>query len=81
MSTETGTDAPRRRRFLAAVAAGAGMIGLIVELPFFLASGLLAPLWAVAGLLAVWAALFAAAVYLARRRSFWVLALPVAAIG
>jgi hypothetical protein len=46
---------------------------------FYLTSGLVAPLWAIVGLLVVWCALAMALGRLARRRSFWVLAVPVVA--
>jgi hypothetical protein len=44
-----------------------------------LTSGLVAPLWAVALLLVVWVVLTAVLVVLARRRRYWVLAVPVGA--
>ncbi|GAB2697302.1 hypothetical protein [Thalassiella azotivora] len=47
---------------------------------FYLTSGLLAPLWAVAGLLVVWAALGAWLVVLARRRSWWTPVVPLVAV-
>ena len=53
----------------------------LATLPFYAASGLLAPGWAVIGLLLGWAALAAALVVVVRRRSPFALAVPVAAIA
>ncbi|MGX5357453.1 hypothetical protein [Kocuria sp. KH4] len=46
---------------------------------FYLASGLMAPLWAVVLLLVWWAVLTGAGVRLVRRRSFLVLLVPIVA--
>jgi hypothetical protein len=70
MTTSTG-------RTLAAVVA---MLALLVLAPFFLASGLMAPTWAVVGLVGVWLALFVAGCVWFRRRPWWLLLLPVAAV-
>lgn len=77
--SETGSP---RSRFLAALAVGVGLILLLVELPFYLASGLMAPLWAVVVLVLLWAALFGLGCYWtwASRHPYRVLALPVVAI-
>lgn len=64
-------------RTLGAVVA---VLGLLVLAPFFLASGLVAPLWAVAGLVAVWVALLVLACVRLRRRPWWLVLLPVAAV-
>ena len=60
----------------AAVVAAAAQ--LVAEF-FYLASGLVAPLWAVALLLVWWAVLTVAGVRLVRNRSYLVLLVPVAA--
>jgi hypothetical protein len=46
---------------------------------FYLASGLLAPLWAVAGLAIIWIVLAALAVWQWRTRPGWVIATPFCA--
>lgn len=57
-----------------------GLAGLFVTLVFYVASGLLAPGWAVAVLLIIWLALLVASIWLLRtRRPLWVLPAPVAA--
>lgn len=61
---------------LAAVLAGAAHL---VAGFFYLASGLVAPGWAVLTLMAWWVALAVVLGLLARRRSYWVLAVPVVA--
>lgn len=59
--------------------AGLGILLLVAVLPFYLASGLMAPGWAVVGLLVVWAGLVALGVRWFRRAPYRVPALPVAA--
>jgi hypothetical protein len=61
------------------VAAGAGMVLMLGALPFFLAAGLLAPVWAVVVLDAVWLVLFALGLWWFRAHPYRVLALPFAA--
>jgi hypothetical protein len=63
------------------VAAVAGMVLMLILLPFYLASGLLAPYWAVALLVMVWLGLFLLGVVWFRRHPFLVLLLPVVAVG
>ncbi|MBO3749674.1 hypothetical protein J5X84_26645 [Streptosporangiaceae bacterium NEAU-GS5] len=58
-----------------------GLVGHLCTLPFFAASGLVAPLWAIIVLLVVWAALLAAAIWAVRARSPWGLLTPIVAIG
>ena len=66
------------RHALAAVA----LLALLALAPFFLAAGLMAPLWAVVLLVAFWLALLVLGVLWFRRRPWWVVPLPVvAALG
>jgi hypothetical protein len=44
--------------------------------PFVLASGLMAPAWAVAGLVLVWCTLFVLGCWWIRRKPLWVVPLP-----
>jgi hypothetical protein len=55
-----------------------GFVAFLATLIFYVASGLLAPGWAVALLLVIWLALLAVAIQLLRqKRPLWVLVLPV----
>ncbi|SCL27633.1 hypothetical protein GA0070624_3540 [Micromonospora rhizosphaerae] len=60
-----------------------GWLGLIAHLAlafWYAASGLVAPAWAVAGLLVVWAVLLVVAIQLLRRRPALVPLVPLAAV-
>ncbi len=59
----------------------AGLLGHLATLPWFAASGLLAPGWAVAALLVAWAGLLAVAVVLLRRRPVFTPLVPLAALA
>ncbi|MEV4457108.1 hypothetical protein [Microbispora sp. NPDC049633] len=58
-----------------------GLVGQLFLLPFYLSSGLVAPLWAIVVLLVVWAGLLGVAVWAVRRRSAWGLAVPLLGVG
>ncbi|WP_228639287.1 hypothetical protein [Microtetraspora sp. AC03309] len=58
-----------------------GLAGHLCALPFYLASGLVAPLWAIIALLVVWLGLLGVCVGAIRARSAWGLAVPVSAVG
>ncbi|MEV4411999.1 hypothetical protein [Catellatospora sp. NPDC049609] len=58
-----------------------GIVAHLVLLPYYLASGLVAPLWAVILLLAVWAALLFTAIHLWSARPFLVPLVPIAAVA
>ncbi len=58
-----------------------GALGLLATLPFYLASGLVAPLWAIVVLWLVWLGLGLLAFQWFTRRPWAVLLLPVVAIG
>jgi hypothetical protein len=75
----TPAAAPSRPGVLPVVAAVvAGLLHLVCGY-FYLASGLVAPGWAVLALLVWWLVLAVTGVRLALRRSYWVLAVPVVA--
>lgn len=65
------------RRPLAIAAAVLGLVLLVVELPFYLAAGLVAPLWAVIVGVVFWVLLATLGVFWFRRHPYWVLGLPV----
>jgi hypothetical protein len=54
-----------------------GLAGHLVMLLWYAASGLVAPPWAVVGLLAIWAALLLVGLRLRAARPLWMLAIPV----
>ncbi|HEX8487745.1 MAG TPA: hypothetical protein VF642_04295 [Propionibacteriaceae bacterium] len=82
MTTKAPADQAhlRPRRTASLVAASLAMLALLVLAPFFLSSGLMAPLWAVVVLMAVWLALFVLGCLWFRRRPWWTLPLPVVAL-
>jgi hypothetical protein len=61
----------------AMVAWWVGLAGHLVALAWYASSGLVAPTWAVAGLLAIWAALLLIGLRLRTRRPVWMLLVPV----
>ncbi|MDI1463200.1 hypothetical protein QEZ54_19655 [Catellatospora sp. KI3] len=78
----TEAPAPQAATQLSLAAKIARMVGLAGHLlisVWYAASGLLAPGWAVAVLMIVWAALFIASIMWWRTRPWWVLAVPVVA--
>ncbi|MEU8001430.1 hypothetical protein AB0B66_09750 [Catellatospora sp. NPDC049111] len=66
---------------LAKVVRVLGVVAHVVLLPYYLASGLVAPLWAVIVLVAVWAALGVLAIRWWRSRPFLVPLVPVIAVA
>jgi len=58
-----------------------GVAGLVVVLWFYLASGLVAPWWAVGVLLAAWVVMLGLSIAWARRRPFVVLVMPLIALA
>lgn len=58
-----------------------GVLGHVVVLPYYLASGLLAPLWAVIALVGVWVVLLGVAIRLWRVRPLLVPLVPLAAVA
>jgi VIT1/CCC1 family predicted Fe2+/Mn2+ transporter len=71
---------PRDARTVAKyVAAGLALAAMLVLAPFFFASGLMAPGWAVGVFIAVWLALLALGCFWIRRKPLWVVPLPLIA--
>jgi hypothetical protein len=61
------------------VVAGLALAAMLALAPFFLASGLMAPGWAVGIFIAVWLLLFGLGCYWIRRKPLWVIPLPLIA--
>lgn len=76
-STETVVPERPKHSFGALIAGWVGIACQLATLVWYLASGLMAPGWAVIGLLVIWLALFGTAIYLLRKRPAWVLVVPV----
>ena len=55
------------------------LVAMLVLAPFFLASGLMAPGWAVVVFSVIWVALFVLGCLWIRRRPLWVIPLPFVA--
>jgi hypothetical protein len=68
---------PRDMRTGAKYAAGAlALAAMLAMAPFFFASGLMAPGWAVGVFVAAWLVLFGLGCFWIRRKPLWVVALP-----
>jgi hypothetical protein len=63
------------------VVASLGALGLLAVLPFYISSGLVAPVWAIVLLLLFWAALVVCAFRWFTRRPWVVLVLPLVAVA
>ena len=70
---------PREGHTARYVLAALALAALLALAPFFLASGLMAPGWAVTVFLAIWLGLFVLGLVWIRRRPLWVLPLPFVA--
>jgi Flp pilus assembly protein TadB len=77
----TPTAQPTRPGRVPLIAWGIGLFGHLVMLVWFAASGLVAPLWAVGGLLVLWAVLLVIGVRLRRRRPALMLLIPFLDVG
>ncbi len=77
----TETPATRGRPAPGFVPAVALVLHVVVGLVFYVASGLVAPLYAIVVLWILWLVLLGALIMLWRRRSWWVLAVPAAAFA
>ena len=72
---------PRDARTVAKyVIAGLALAAMLALAPFFLASGLMAPGWAVGIFIAVWLLLFGLGCFWIRRKPLWVVPLPLIAV-
>ena len=69
-----------RSRLPGYFAAGVAMAALAVIGIFYVSAGLVAPLWAVIGLVIIWVALVVLGIFWFRRHPFRVLVLPVVAV-
>lgn len=69
------------RRTLRYVLGGLALAATVAQGSFFLASGLMAPGWAVALFIAVWVALVVLGALWIRRRPLWVVPIPFAALA
>jgi hypothetical protein len=61
-----------------------GFVGIAAHLVvgyFYLAAGLVAPLYGIIILWVLWAALLGLAIWLLRRHPLWILAIPLVAVG
>ena len=82
MRTETQVPTTGRmsnRQLLTYIGAAVAMLAMLVIAPFFLSAGLMAPLWAIVGLVVVWLALFVLGCMWFRRHPLRTLPLPVIA--
>ena len=61
---------------LLVVLAAVALVAMLAIAPFFLASGLMAPGWAVALFILIWCTLFVAGCWWIRRKPLWVVPLP-----
>jgi hypothetical protein len=60
---------------------GLALAALLALAPFFVASGLMAPGWAVVVFVVIWLALFVLGCWWIRRKPLWVIPLPFAAVA
>lgn len=58
-----------------------GLAGMVVVLPFYLSSGLVAPLWAIVVLLVLWVVMVAVGLRERHRRPWLLLLMPVVAVA
>lgn len=72
---------PRAQLIVERIVAVVGVVGLLATTPFYIASGLVAPLWAILLLWVFWLALATLALRWFRARPWLVLLLPFVAAG
>jgi hypothetical protein len=75
----TSGETQTRPSIIGYVLGGIALAGLLAMSILFLATGLMAPLWAIVGFMAVWAILFVLGCLWIRRHPWRVLLLPVIA--
>jgi hypothetical protein len=78
-TTETTVSGRPRHSAGSLILGWVGLLGHLATLVWYMASGLVAPGWAVIVLLVIWLGLLALGIYLLRTRPAWVLAVPVLA--
>jgi hypothetical protein len=82
MTSDAGPATTGAGRILSYVGGWLAIVAMLVLAPFFLASGLMAPLWGVIIIMAIWVGLLVLGiVLLVKRRPLWVLPIPVLALG
>jgi hypothetical protein len=76
-----GRTPPDARTIAKYVVAGLALVAMLALAPFYFASGLMAPGWAVGAFIGVWLALFLLGCFWIRRKPLWVVPLPFLAAG
>ena len=74
-------ESPARQPVWAQALGFVGIAAHFVAGYFYVAAGLVAPLYGIVVLWIVWVALLAVAVWLLRRHPVWILAIPLVAVG
>ena len=76
---QQAAERPDARTIAKYVVAGLALAAMLALGPFFLASGLMAPGWAVAIFIFVWLVLFGLGCFWIRRKPLWVVPIPFVA--
>jgi hypothetical protein len=73
---QQAAERPDARTIAKYVVAGLALAAMLALAPFFFASGLMAPGWAVATFISVWLVLFGLGCFWIRRKPLWVVPIP-----